>query len=553
MEPSNSSAIEKFQAELQRLKDAFARSLPARTREVEALWTALGGNPTAAAIRALERALHSLAGSGATFGFPEVSRCAKSLENALRPLVDDPPILSDETMRHLGREWESLRQAMDAPRAQEEKSWLGPEREASFPSGNRLRPILAVDNADIVAAVKEQLRHSTIEAQFLAASDQENLLRLAPGAIVVLECDFSPEQGAFLETLGRRCRETGGALFVVSARGDAAARLAAVRAGVAAYFSLPLKVDLLLDRLDQYVLPESVEPPRVLIVDDEEPAARYAEHILQSCGMLTRVQTSPLLVLDDLEAFSPDCLLMDVYMPQCDGPELAKVIRQIEDYMSIPIVFLSMEQDIAKQVAAVAQGGDDFILKPVDQEHLVGMLRERIRRYCLIRSLMTHDGLTGLLNHTNLKLRLASEIDRAKRLGSGLAFAMIDIDHFKAVNDTYGHTAGDSVIRNLSHFLQRRLRRSDVLGRYGGEEFGVALTDLAEPRQAVVILDTLRREFAEMPHSLGEATARVTFSCGVAFCTGAEDAEQLCTLADTALYESKHRGRNCVSVYGQSV
>lgn len=552
MDTAKTTAFEKFQAELQKLKNAFAKSLPSRLLELEALRNALGESPTAAAIRPLERALHSLAGSGATFGFPEVSRLAKSLELILRPVVDDPQALTADTRAAFALEWEALRQALGAPSpdasaprgAQDAKegNWLGVQ----------LNPVLALDNEETVAALKDQMRHYAIDARFLPAADHEGLMRLAPGAVVVYECDFSPENTDFLKLLGERCRESHSALFVVSSRGDTEARLAAARAGVDSYFTLPFKISALLDRLDPFIFPEKVEPPRVLIVDDDVEAARYAELILKSCGMLARVQTSPFQVLGDLESFAPDCILMDIYMPQCDGPELAKVIRQIDAYMSIPIVFLSMEQDVAKQVSAVAQGGDDFLIKPVKREFLTGMIRDRIRRYRIIRSLMTHDGLTGLLNHTNLKLRLAAEIDRAKRLGSGLAFAMIDIDHFKAVNDTYGHAAGDRVIRTLSRFLQRKLRRTDVVGRYGGEEFAVTLTDLTEPKKAMTILDALRQEFSEMPQYLGETPTRVTFSCGVAFFTGVEDAETLCTMADTALYQSKRDGRNRVTAHGRA-
>lgn len=551
MEPSALTAMQKFQEELEKLKTAFAASLPSRVAEIEALWTKACTQSTSEDMRFLERALHSLAGSGATFGFPEISRQAKSFENKLSPLVGKSQAPPPDQIGILAREWILLRQAMGS-------SEIGGDRPsfetaaARLQPGVRLAPVLALGNEGVVAAVKEQMRHFAVDVLFLPASDHENILRAASGAVVVFECDFSPGDLAFLEILARRCQEEYSVLIVVSARADTTARLAAVRAGVDSYLTLPLKVGALLDRLDELVFPETVEPPRVLIVDDEESVARYTEYILKSRGMITRVQTAPLMILDDMETFAPDCILMDLYMPQCDGPELARVIRQIDQYMSIPIVFLSMEQNVEKQVLAVAQGGDDFLTKPVNPEHLSGMIQDRIRRYRIIRSLMTHDSLTGLLNHSNLKFRLSAEIDRAKRLRSGLAFAMIDIDHFKAVNDTYGHAVGDSVIKQLSRFLQRKLRRTDIIGRYGGEEFGVALTDLTDTAKAVSLLDALRQDFSEMPQYAGETPVAVTFSCGVALFTGEEDAETLCSMADEALYQSKHAGRNCVTAFKAS-
>jgi diguanylate cyclase (GGDEF)-like protein len=157
------------------------------------------------------------------------------------------------------------------------------------------------------------------------------------------------------------------------------------------------------------------------------------------------------------------------------------------------------------------------------------------------------DGLTGLLNHTRFKEQINIEITRARRLQQPLSLAMIDIDHFKHVNDTYGHPAGDRVLRLLSRFLERRLRCTDVCGRFGGEEFGVLLTG-ADAEQAAKVMDALREDFSQLEQTAEQQAFHVTFSCGIADLTAATDATQIIRQADRALYRAKHGGRNQVRI-----
>jgi diguanylate cyclase (GGDEF)-like protein len=158
---------------------------------------------------------------------------------------------------------------------------------------------------------------------------------------------------------------------------------------------------------------------------------------------------------------------------------------------------------------------------------------------------MECDSLTGLLNHTKTKEYLDKEISRAARQGSGLAFAMLDIDRFKSINDTYGHPAGDRVIVSLSRLLRQRLRKTDIVGRYGGEEFALVLAG-ADEKSAAKVVDEIRLSFGQVRHNCDGAEFSATFSCGVAGFPRYGDAISLCNAADKALYEAKHKGRNMV-------
>ena len=163
----------------------------------------------------------------------------------------------------------------------------------------------------------------------------------------------------------------------------------------------------------------------------------------------------------------------------------------------------------------------------------------------MLRSFMVRDSLTGLLNHTAIKDLLEGEVAGTIRLKKPLSFAMIDIDHFKQVNDSYGHPVGDRVIKSLARLLKQRLRTSDLVGRYGGEEFAVVLVD-ADRMTAMKVLDTIRNDFSQLRHLAGGIEFSVTFSCGIADVSQFPDATKLSDAADKALYKAKHAGRNRV-------
>jgi len=328
-----------------------------------------------------------------------------------------------------------------------------------------------------------------------------------------------------------------------SVRGDLPARLAAVRAGAAAYITKPIDVRSLVKMLDSLTSDQLPEPYRVLIADDTEQLAGHYAVTLQAAGILTDVVTDPMKVLVHLSDFRPDLVLTDMYMPGCTGAELAAVIRQLEDYISVPIVFLSTEHDAMKQLSAMQLGGDDFLTKPIQPDYLVAAISSRLRRHRALRAHMDQDSLTGLLNHGTTRKHLTVETARAARQNLPFCFALIDLDHFKQINDTYGHPVGDHVLKSLAELLKQRLRKSDIIGRVGGEEFAVILPH-TYGADALAVLDSLRESFFGVRHRAGSTEFNVTFSCGVAEYKRGVSAEALNALVDQALYQAKQQGRN---------
>ena len=167
----------------------------------------------------------------------------------------------------------------------------------------------------------------------------------------------------------------------------------------------------------------------------------------------------------------------------------------------------------------------------------------RARRARELRALMSQDSLTGLLTHARFKERLEAELARRRRNGSALTLGLLDIDHFKTVNDEHGHLAGDRVLKTLANLLRRRLRRSDVVARYGGEEFAVIFNDCVEP-DASRMLDTIREDFSAIQHGGKKNAFSVTFSAGVVAADANSSVDRLIERADQLLYRAKHAGRN---------
>ncbi|WP_269532421.1 diguanylate cyclase [Chitinimonas sp. BJYL2] len=329
--------------------------------------------------------------------------------------------------------------------------------------------------------------------------------------------------------------------------GSLPVRLAALRAGARGFVPFPPKARSVVAQFDMLTGGVNFPPDRVLVVDDSRTVAQFYADVLTEAGMIARPLSSPMEVLTVMEDFAPDLILMDLHMPSCNGDELITVIRQQEEWVGIPIVVVSGDINDARHLHAMRCGASDFLRKPVHPDHLVERVVAHTERHRILRMQMSKDGLTGLLNHARLHEAIDIETRRAVRNQQSLVLAIIDLDHFKQVNDRHGHQAGDVVLRNISRLLVRRLRQTDIAGRYGGEEFCILLPDtsLADTE---TLLEQLRDEFAALEHRFGDKGFQTTFSVGIALCGPDDDGDALFYRADKALYRAKRGGRNRVRV-----
>ncbi len=536
------------QARLKRLCDAYAAQLPETLRQIDLLWKRLPRDRwDEERYASLYRMVHSLSGSGKNFGFSMLGDVARNLEAVLRQYAGPKTALNEAQRVHVQVLLSELHQVAlhrDVP----ELAGLAEIARAGQQHPGTRHVYVVDDDPAMAESLNIQLSYFGYEVSvFHTLSDFRLAMRSNPDVVVLTDITFPEDDWGGIHAMQeiQRGREESVPVIFVTSHDEFRTRLEAVRAGGIQYLGKPVNIGALIDKLDELT---STLPPasyRVLIVDDSEHITAYYSAILEQAGMEVEAINDPFLVMESLLEFVPDLILLDLYMPECSGMEVARVIRQLDAFVGIPIVFLSAEGDLDKQLTAMGLGGDDFLTKPVEPQHLVAAVGHRIRRSLVLRSLMVRDSLTGLLNHTAIKEQLAREVAQAKRQQKSLAFAMIDIDHFKEVNDTYGHPVGDRVIKSLSRLLRQRLRETDIVGRYGGEEFAVILSN-TDGEAAAEVLDAIREDFSRLRHLAEREEFSVSFSCGIAEVADFGNAITLCDAADKALYKAKLAGRNRV-------
>lgn len=239
----------------------------------------------------------------------------------------------------------------------------------------------------------------------------------------------------------------------------------------------------------------------------------------------------------------PAVVIMDVSFPEFSGEELTKLIRQIPQHIGLPIAYLSSETNKHAQLGAMSIGAEDFILKQSDPEELIRAVSIRAERMRVLRARMSQDSLSGLYNHSTTTHFLKSAIAESNYSGNPFCMVMVDLDRFKSINDTYGHAVGDQVIVGISQLFSHRLRSTDIVGRYGGEEFVIIMPNTSSDKAARVV-ERLRRDYEQVTFSVNDASFHSTFSAGIAQWQFGDRIETLRERADQALYAAKQNGRN---------
>ena len=542
-----------FQEKMCLLVTSFAEELPDRINEIEVIWNRLRTGWDATVLQELHRAVHNLVGTGKTFGFPQLSVEAHALEQILKNLMQKSASADDLQLNRI------LQQILELKKISAEKesgavndiSQTIVDEDSFFSNPNPSNLIFVVDDdAEAAQELALQLRYYGYEVEVFNHLEKFRIaIKNNPSAIILMETEFpGDEMGGIhvMEEIQRELTQPAQVIFI-SVHDNMDYRLGAVRAGSVAYFTKPFNPVELIGQLDLITASQIQDSFRILMVDDSPAALSYHAAILEQAGMVVRAVTESMNLMAVLSDFNPDLILMDLYMPGCNGIELAKVIRQMDGFVSTPIVYLSSENDFNTQFEALSLSGDDFLVRPIDPRHLVSAITSRVMRARSLRSLMVHDGLTSLLNHTALKEELVREAVRSIRLDTPMSFALVDIDSFTKINNKYGHAAGDRVIKSLSRLLKQRLRGTDIIGRYGGEEFAVIMND-TDAASAAKVIDEIRNVFSRLLHLSQDEEFSVSFSCGIADLAHFPDAASLSEAADKALFQAKQRGRNKVIV-----
>jgi len=297
----------------------------------------------------------------------------------------------------------------------------------------------------------------------------------------------------------------------------------------------------------------------LLIVDDSPGLRQEVRRLAERLGVFGGCQEAENGVDGYKKALSrpPDLILCDLVMPSVDGFKFLTLVRNRPDLRDIPVILLTGQTDVETKIRGLELGASDYVTKPFDGGELLARIKVQLKIKALqdalrasneqLQELSSVDPLTKLFNRRYFMQALEGEFDRMDRHGNPLSFVMMDIDHFKRLNDAYGHQAGDEVLQGLAERIRREARTSDVPGRYGGEEFCVILPQTPLEGGAE-FARRLRVAVDSEPFLVQGETLRVTASLGVASCPGprVETVDDLIRLADEALYAAKAAGRNRV-------
>lgn len=541
----NDSAGDTLRDQLQALNEKFAERLEAELAELkqraEQLLHAREQERRRGLMLDLHERLHRLAGTAGTFGFGALGEQSRSLEQRAERWLE----AAKPSGQALAAFIKAVQQmvisertgaAVDSPQVQETQQEVLAAGcrvyllESDLAAGLEMSKTLGNFGYEVLLFPEISLLQTAVQGQL-------------PDALIISQHDGELDAIRALQ----HGLESPLPLLVVGHRVDFGSQLAAVRAGAQGYFTRPLDVTQLENSLENILSLQLSEPYRVLIIDDDEDLAARYSLVLRNSQMQVQTLSDPSQLFEVMRAFDPEMVLLDMNMPDFTGIELAQMIRLNDEWLRVPIIYLSAETDINRQMEAMLKAGDDFITKPISDNALTAAVFSRVQRARSLSMALSRDSLTGLLKHADIKEQVALEVERALRSGKPTSVVMLDLDHFKQVNDQYGHAAGDNVIRSLANLMRQRLRRIDGIGRYGGEEFVAVLPD-CPAEQAKRIFDEIRTRFAALSFHAGERTFSVTLSAGISETDGQSSAGTLLELADQGLYVAKHNGRDQVQV-----
>jgi len=315
------------------------------------------------------------------------------------------------------------------------------------------------------------------------------------------------------------------------------------------------------------------ETSKILVVDDSRTQLEWLAQVLAREGYVVSRASDGKEAIRRVRTDPPDLVLLDMILPDMDGLEVLRIVKARPENQFIPVILLSVKADVDSKVTGLRIGADDFLAKPFAEAEILARcaamlrikhLQERlhdVQRKLEEQSIT--DSLTGLKNRRFFDERLHEEFRRAQRYGDYLSLIMIDLDHFKEVNDRFGHPSGDAVLQEASSLIRASIRDPDICARYGGEEFAVILPK-THMSGALAVAERIWRELAAKEYVIppnapssaavdaaANRTVRVTASLGIAFYPSKDitTGELLLRFADQALYQAKRAGRNTICLY----
>jgi DNA-binding response OmpR family regulator/EAL domain-containing protein (putative c-di-GMP-specific phosphodiesterase class I) len=449
------------------------RNLPEILTSIEVNWPVLpSGMWNASGVSWVLRHLNDLARKSRQAGLVNINEITRDINKAIHDVFEDNAQPDSEEIDHLNQLLDALKQAVAASQVpgdrgrgestpyefiylQQEDGW---EDQITLAIEKNGWWVLCIDNV-------EQLRTAISQASVKG---------------VLLDTEYLSNMGELNQLLDelRSQKKEWPELIFLSDQCDIEIRLEALRIGTTQCFSKPINISDLMLSLKRIIEPELKPHSRVLIVDDDEPQAKFASTLLQKGGLETLAITDPLNVLEAVEQFQPDLILMDLYMPGANGIELTQVIRESDELLPIPIVFLSGEDDLEKKLLALHSGGDDFLTKPVKPQHLLATVKTRISRAKAIFSEGSKghiDYTTGLCNRRELLDQLDLCNQTMQKGGMVCALFSISLADQAQYFSSDESEALNELVLDVANLARALFSKRDIIARVAGYNLGILI------------------------------------------------------------------------------
>ncbi len=535
------------------LKQAFLRHLPERIGAIEENWSMLNsGDWNQVKLSRLFQRIQDLAGSSGKFGLIEVSESVFSLEQYFTALIRDRQRPSQAQAREISALIENLKAVAVARYSRQSgaSTILQPDTNKTRIQYLRINTSLAPGLGSALESLNCSVQTFQRVDDLLKAIDRQEPDALIVDAQMLGKIDLLKAKLNRLKT----DRGINPPMIVISNSSKLDIRLHSMRAGAAAFFVAPLDISSVANRIKQLATPNTHKSFRIMIVDDDPSQADFAAAILRKADMETCTVTEPLQVLNTLDTFRPDLILMDLYMPDADGMELTSIIREQDEFIGIPIVFVSGEQDTDKQLDALSVGGDDFIAKPIRPRHLMSTIKNRVQRARALQqqssSQSARDSLTGLFNRRHFFERLDSAVASDPPHPAARAVLYASLDHKESIQQQLGIGQTDALVAEIASLLAFITEPQDVCARIEDNGFVIMAIrplkkNLQELAQSLTSSITARR-FENAPPKI-----QPTFSVGICFFeTAPDDSMGLVGRAHNACSQAAQNGGNQIIVYG---
>ena len=553
---SQQRKLKDFETMFIALVTKYARVLPEKLAALSSAVESAKGDPeNQEFLEEVRGQAHKMKGTGGSLGFRRVGEHMAFIENSAIEMVS----MSSKERERLWLEIDRrLVEAQEDGKVEAEEV-MEAVREGDESDGERqptMARILVVDEDKGFLDIVEKLGQESLVEIVKASNNPEALERAVvyplDAALINLVPD-SPEGGF---KLARELRALPGydnlPLAFISDSALVRDRVEAAHSGASLYLDKPFEPGSLEKAVQHLVAIRTGGRPRVLVTDDDEFFANTVALVLRNEGMIVRTLNDPDKILDTMQEFPPDMLLLDVMMPGVTGFEVCKMLRQIPRWQDLPIIFLTGQTGVDARVEAFRCGGDDYLPKPVVNEELLTRVKVRLDRARMLKERSDKDTITGLLLRRAFSEQLSAVLAESQRIKVNFTICLLDVDNFKKVNDTHGHLAGDRVLAGLGQLLSIRFRVDDLRARWGGEEFILAFR---RERKEIMhkAVSRVLEEFSEITFTGDEGEEfNCTFSGGMA--TFPEDGESIFELVQTAdrrLYLAKHQGRNRIIFEGE--